>query len=183
MNKVTYEQLATGLWVAVEGYEGLYSVSDHGKVESNHHGKHRILRPRVGKNGYYRVNLSKDGIVKTFTVHTLIAKHFIPNPLGLTEVNHKDEDKSNNRVDNLEWCSRKYNVNYGTGIPRRTVKLYKSVNQYSKNGDFIARYVSLTQAREVVGVPVQNIAACCKGKHRCAGGFIWRYAEEVRDVL
>lgn len=173
----------TEKWVDVIGYDGLYSVSDLGRVASHHHGKYRILRPRVGKKGYCRVNLSKDGIVKTFKVHTLIAKHFMPNPLGLTEVNHKDEDKSNNRVDNLEWCSRKYNVNYGTGISRRTVKLYKSVNQYSKNGDFIAQYDSLTQAGQAVGISVQHIAACCKGKYPYAGGFSWRYAEEVQDAL
>ena len=170
------------IWVDLAGYEGLYSVSNLGRIASHHWNKRRILRPRTNNRGYSLVNLSKNGRLKTFKVHVLVAKHFLPNPCGLTEINHKDEDKSNNRCDNLEWCTRSYNVNYGTRIAKQRSAVIKAVIQYDKNGEIIASYDSITNASRAVGLSVQHIAACCKRKYPYAGGFIWRYTTEVQDV-
>jgi hypothetical protein len=112
----------------------------------------------------------------------LVAKHFLPNPDGLTEINHKDEDKSDNRVDNLEWCTRSYNINYGTRTARQRMKVIKAVVQYDKNGNKTAEYDSISQASQSVGISVQHIAACCKKKYPYAGGFAWKYATEVQYV-
>ena len=107
-------------WRPIEEYEGLYEVSNMGRVKSleridknNHLVKGKILKPVMMKNGYLRVDLSKEGKHKMFSVHRLVGMTFIPNPEGLPQINHIDEDKTNNRVDNLEWCDCKYNINYG----------------------------------------------------------------------
>ena len=111
------------IWRPVVGYEGLYEVSNTGRVRSLdryvrcksyrlHKGK--VLSPGKDKDGYLFVVLSCNGKHKTIAVHKLVAQAFIPNPDDLPIINHKDEDKTNNRVDNLEWCTAKYNMNYGT---------------------------------------------------------------------
>lgn len=108
-------------WRAVPGYEGLYEVSDQGRVRSidrydsiGRLRKKRYIKLSLNSSGYFLVGLSKRGNVTIYLVHRLVAQTFIPNPLGLPQVNHKDENKLNNIVDNLEWCDRKYNNNYGT---------------------------------------------------------------------
>ena len=108
-------------WRPVVGYEGLYEVSSYGRVRSvdrydnrNCFRKGKVLSPGIKPDGYLTVVLSCNGKCKTINVHRLVAQVFIENPDNLPEVNHKDEDKTNNNVDNLEWCSRKYNVNYGS---------------------------------------------------------------------
>ena len=120
-------------WRAVPGYEGLYEVSSYGRVKSIdryvksksyrlHKGK--VLSPGKDRNGYLFVVLSYNGKHKGITVHRLVAESFIPNPDNLPQVNHKDEDKTNNNVDNLEWCDAKYNSNYGTArIRERETKI------------------------------------------------------------
>lgn len=109
------------IWRDIEGYEGQYQVSNLGRVKSfdridgaGHLKRGRILRPVPDKKGYLRVQLHKEGKRKLFLVHRLVAQAFIPNPEGLPQVNHRDEDPSNARADNLEWCTASYNVNYGT---------------------------------------------------------------------
>ena len=117
-------------WRPIEGYEGLYEVSNLGRVrsvdryvkskgESYWLRKGKMLSPAKDKNGYLKVNLSCNGKNNIIRVHRLVAEAFIPAIEGLSEVNHKDEDKTNNRVENLEWCDRKYNNNYGTKIERQ----------------------------------------------------------------
>ena len=109
------------IWKNIKGYEGLYQVSNLGRVKSlerkDNLGRkvnEKILKNRNATHGYIAVILSKDSNKKTYRVHRLVAEAFIPNPNKYLEVNHKDENKSNNRIDNLEWCDRKYNCNYGT---------------------------------------------------------------------
>lgn len=122
----------TEIWKSIQGYEGLYEVSNLGNVRGldrpfrNKQGiammKGRVLTPFYdSKQGYYKVKLCKDGKHKNFRIHRLVALAFLENPFNYTDVNHKDEDKTNNNVDNLEWCTRKYNNNYGTK-PERTRK-------------------------------------------------------------
>ena len=117
-------------WRPIEGYEGLYEVSSYGRVRSLdryvktcyeayklHKGK--ILSPAKDKNGYLKVHLCCNGKHNIIRVHRLVCKAFIPNPDNLPEVNHKDEDKTNNSVDNLEWCDHSYNISYGTRTERQ----------------------------------------------------------------
>ena len=111
-------------WRAVPGYEGLYEVSNKGNVKSLI--KNKIIKGFINRCGYILVGLSKNGIRKKITIHRLVAQVFIENPDNLPEVNHKDEDKANNSVDNLEWCDRKYNNNYGTANIRRRETLIKN---------------------------------------------------------
>ena len=117
------------IWRPIEGYEGLYEVSSYGRVKSLEksyirkngiidHKSERILIPIKDKDGYLQVKLYKDKKQYTRKLHRLVAEAFLDNPYNKPEVNHKDEDKTNNRVDNLEWCDGKYNINYGSCIDR-----------------------------------------------------------------
>ena len=101
------------IWKDKKNYEGHYQVSNFGRVKSIKFGKEKILKQSI-RHGYYCVVLSKNGILKNYFVHRLVAEAFIDNPDNLPQVNHKDECKTNNIVSNLEWCDRKYNINYGT---------------------------------------------------------------------
>lgn len=127
-------------WKDIPGYEGLYVVSNNGRVMNVRSG--RVLRGIVNNLGYIMVGLSKSGKVKMILVHRLVAEAFIKNPDNLREVNHKDEDKSNNNVDNLEWCDRKYNVNYGSRMDkvRKTKELSGYWTGVSKTKDYHKKY-------------------------------------------
>lgn len=168
------------IWKDVEGYEGLYQISSKGRVKSLGNGssgnsKEKILKGLNDKYGYLQVNLYKEGKQKTFKVHRLVAKAFLDNPYNLPQVNHKDEDKTNNCVDNLEWCNCEYNINYGT----RTERFIKSksipILQFSKNGEFIRRWDGIRQIERELGINRNPISKCCKGKQKTAWNFIWRY--------
>ena len=161
------------IWKDVVGYEGLYEVSNLGRVRRD--GK--ILKPTKIKNGYLYVGLHKNGIQKTVRVHRLVASAFIPNPQNLPCVNHKDEDKTNNAVDNLEWCTSQYNANYGTRNERVAEKLSKPILQYDLNGNFIREWPSASKVEEETGISNGNISMCCLGRYgfKTAGGFVWRY--------
>lgn len=169
-------------WVDIVGYEGLYSVSNLGRIARHLNGDTRILRPCTNSTGYSIVNLCQNGFTKSFRVHRLVAKHFIPNPYGLPEINHKDEDKSNNCATNLEWCTKSYNATYGTRIFRICAKISKPILQYSKTGEFISSHPSISHASRALGLSASNIVQCCKGHLPSIGGFIWRYATEVQDA-
>lgn len=100
------------IWKVIEGFEGKYEVSNLGNIKSNH-GHSKLLKGGIDR-GYRYVDFQYKGIYKRYQVHRLVATYFLPNPNNLPEVNHKDENKLNNSVDNLEWCSKKYNLNYGS---------------------------------------------------------------------
>ena len=170
-------------WKAIAGYEGLYEVSDLGRVKSLWHGKEKILKPRKQNCGYLNVILCKDGHSKTITVHRLVAKAFIANPNNLETVNHKDEVKTNNVADNLEWMSQRDNNNYGTRNKRASEantnnpKRSKQVQMFDKQtGELLATFPSTMEANRVTGINQGNIWSCCKGKLKSAGGYIWRYS-------
>ena len=162
-------------WKPVVGYEGHYQVSNFGRVKSIKFGKEIILKQKQSMDGYYSVNLSKNGIVKTYCVHRLVAEAFIDNPDNLPQVNHKDEDKLNNNVDNLEWCDAKYNTNFGTCIERRSKKKSKTVLQYTLDGQFVREWLSAKQAEREGGFSSKCISMCCRGKLKTYKGYIWRY--------
>lgn len=156
----------------IKNYEGLYAITSCGKVWS--YRRKKFLKPGVNKNGYLYVNLWKDGQGKMYKVHRLVAEAYLPNPENLPQVNHKDENKSNNCLQNLEWCDNKYNCNYGTRNERRSDKLKKTVIQYDLDGNFIKEWKSATD----VGKEVQgNIVKCLKGRYKTAYGYIWKYKE------
>ena len=129
------------IWKDKKDYEGHYQVSNCGRVKSIKFGKEIILKQNI-KGGYYSVVLSKNGILKNYLVHRLVAEAFLDNPDNLPQVNHKDECKTNNIVSNLEWCDRKYNVNYGSRNKRAAEKLSKIVRQYDLNGNFTKEWKS-----------------------------------------
>ena len=157
----------------VPGYEGLYEVSNKGRVRNVETGK--LLKPQKDDIGYLHVDLCKNRIHKTTRIHRLVAKAFIPNPQNLPQINHKDEDKTNNVVSNLEWCTAQYNSNYGNRIERVAEKLSKPVLQYDLLGNFIREWPSLRKVEEETGIPHSNISRCCLGKLNSTGGFIWKY--------
>lgn len=160
-------------WKPVVGYEGHYQVSNFGRVKSIKFGKEIILKQKI-KGGYYCVNLSKNNKVKTYLVHRLVAEAFISNPDNLPQVNHKDEDKTNNIYTNLEWCDAKYNTNFGTCIERRSKKKSKPVLQYDLEGNFIREWKSVTECG-MNGFNQGNVAACCRGELKKYKDFIWKY--------
>ena len=163
------------IWKDVSGYEGLYKVSDKGRVKSIGYGKERILKPRKYKDGYIHVSLYKNCEIKQYLVHRLVAKVFISNPENLPEVNHKDENPSNNNLENLEWCNRKYNNNYGTRTQRVTGKLSKPVLQYTKDGKFVREWKSTMDVQRNLGYSCSGISQCCLGKLNSAYNFVWTY--------
>lgn len=191
-------------WRDIKGYEGLYQVSNEGRVKSLNReitykdGRNKILPERILRNflsdlGYYHVMLSKNGAPKMYKVHRLVAKAFIPNPDNLPMINHKDENPRNNKVNNLEWCTQAYNVRYGTMIERGKQKqlnrsdLSKAVEQYTLDGEFVARYDSISEVeRKNPQFKTRSVSRCCRGGQMLNGkwqtitnykGFIWRYAQ------
>ena len=161
------------IWCPIKGYEGLYEVSYQGRVKSLKFGKERILKPLRHTSGYLQVNLCKNGEVKHCLVHRLVAQTFIPNPDNLPEVNHKDENKTNNKVSNLEFCDAKYNINYGT----RNDRCSKPVLQFTKDGEFVKEWKSSTDVERNLGFAQQHISSCCTGKRKSANGFVWKYKD------
>ena len=167
-------------WKPVVGYEGLYEVSNWGRVKSikrivksprgTRTVKERILNPRKDRRGYLYVILSKYNIKKTLTVHRLVALHFIDNPNNYPYVNHKDEQKDNNVVSNLEWCDAKYNSNYGTRNKKISEKmtngkLSKPVLQYDLEGNLIREWASACECGRN-GFDTGAVNACCNNKYK-----------------
>ena len=171
------------VWKDILGYEGLYKISDKGRVKSIGYGKERILKPGSCR-GYLHVSLCKNHKIKYCRIHRLVAQSFIPNPQNLPMVNHKDENPSNNNVTNLEWCDSKYNNNYGTRIQRvneknTNGKLSKPVIQYTKTGELIKEWKSTKDVERNLRYDHKNISSCCLGKYKSAYGFVWRYKQII----
>lgn len=166
------------IWKDIAGYEGLYQVSNLGRVKNIKSGI--ILKPAKNSAGYLHVHLTGN---KHYYLHRLVALAFIPNPHNYPEVNHKDENKENNCVDNLEWADRKYNCNYGTRNEKMANSLTnhkersKAVIQYSSKGEFVKQYPSIKEAERQTGINNSWIVRCLKGKRKSTYGFIWRYAD------
>ena len=114
-----------------------------------------------------------------YLIHRLVAKTFIHNPDNLTEVNHKDEDKDNNSVQNLEWCDRKYNINYGNRNQMVSIKLSKPILQYTKSGEFVREWKSTHDVERNLGYFHNYISYCCNGKNKSAYGYVWKYKDTL----
>lgn len=164
-------------WKSPDGYDGLYLVSNTGIVYSAR--RRAILKPDNAR-GYLQVTLQKDGERNRKKVHRLVAELFIPNPENLPCINHKDENKGNNTVDNLEWCTVEYNNKFGS----RAEKSKKTqIENAQKNGKTKAArcietktvYESSKQAERKTGICHSHISKCCIGKAKTAGGVRWEY--------
>ena len=156
----------------IKNYEGLYQVTENGDVWSVR--RNRFLKPYKNQLGYLRVVLSKKGKVKKYSVHRLVAEAFIDNPNNYPCVNHKDENKLNNNVDNLEWCTIRYNNCYNDGQIKRARFKRKKVYQYDLNGNLIKEWISVNDAGRN-GYKQGHVAACCRGERKTHKGFIWSY--------
>lgn len=174
----------------MNGWEGIFQVSNTGKVKRFYkNGTINILKGTIKKGGYQGVLLKTPEKYKATTIHRLVAQAFIPNPDNLPEVNHKDENKLNNCVDNLEWCDRNYNLNYGAR--NKKVSKTKTNNTYNMTPIICVEtgivYPTIHEASRQTGINIQNIAMCCKGtvyckrngytKRHTAGGYHWKYVE------
>lgn len=165
------------IWKDVGGYEGLYQVSNLGRVKSFKGVSERILKLHVDNSGYVHVDLYKNNNHRCPTVHRLVAQAFIPNLENKPEVNHIDEDKTNNMVSNLEWCTRKENCNYGTRNLRTALsKGYKLKAIDIVNGEYNI-YCSISECARQLGIDRSNITKQLKGEYRQIGGYIFEYAK------
>lgn len=166
-------------WKDIEGYEGMYQVSNEGKVKSLKFNKDKILKNRWYL-GYWAVVLYKNGVGTPKTVHRLVAEAFVDNPDNLPCVNHKDENRSNCVMENLEWCTYKYNNNYGTRNERNRVlltnreDLSKQVYQYTLDGELVKIWASTREAGRN-GFRQNCISLCCTGKLKTHKGYKWSY--------
>lgn len=179
------------IWVDVKGYEGYYQVSNKGRVRSldriviGRHGKPVavpgcILKGEMCK-GYRRVNLAKDGKVKHMQVHRLVALNFLPNPDDLPIINHKDENRTNNQLGNLEWCTYEYNNTYGSCLTRKGASRSRSVRSIDpETGLTVKEYPSFKEAAKDVGGSHTNISTCCKKRRWKAYGYYWAYIPKER---
>ena len=178
-------------WRDIKGYEGLYKVSDTGAIKSlprngtvNHE---RILKPKVDKDGYLTITLRKNDKPKTFRIHRIVAQSFIPNYHNKTQVNHIDGNKSNNNVNNLEWCTALENQRHAwvTGLQSKRFgednDKSKVVIQYTLNGEKIRKFNSCREVGRLLGYNHSCISACCTGRYKQSYGYIWKY-ENGGDV-
>lgn len=172
------------IWKDIKGYEGLYQISNLGRIKSsdrelcNSRGVYvrqgRVLKNGKNQYGYFQVSLYKDGKRVNKQVHKLIAIAFIPNTNNYKIINHIDGNRQNNNINNLEWCTQKHNVKeaYRLGLVH---KKYKPVNQYDLKNNFIKTWESIVEVNKVLKIDKSSIVRCCKGKQNKAGNYIWRY--------
>lgn len=185
------------LWKDIPDFVGMYQVSNHGRVKSlarivvSKKGQQFIINEKIlkpinrGKN-YMVVHLCRNSAVRKTSVHRLVAQAFLPNPMNHPFINHKDENPSNNHVNNLEWCSPQYNNTYGNANAKRSITMTnsplisKAVSQFDLNGRFIAEYPSATTAKRLFGFA--HISDVCLGKRSQCGGYVWKYNDSISTI-
>ena len=197
------EDLPNEKWADFPSFSGAelfghgYMISNYGRLKAKENanrnafykGSSHICRTGVNRYGYEMVRLTYKGVSKSVTIHKLVALAFLKNPNQFKEVNHKNEIKTDNRAENLEWCSRSYNMKYGLGVflgkkkmlkSEHFVSLMKAVEKYDMDGNYIKRYNSISSAAKDIGKPgrTSEISSCCKGKLKFAYGFKWKYAND-----
>lgn len=177
------------IWKDIPGYEGVFQVSTLGNVKAIERRvrcadrlggfrikKERIIKHDVGKHGYHRVVLRFNNSEKKYLVHRLVAEAFVDNPDNLPQVNHKDENKGNNSAANLEWCTAKYNSNYGERTRLTAVAKYKPISMFDKDGNLIRHFDSIKEAEAYIGGG--KIAPKYLKEHRSYRGYQFRLKGE-----
>lgn len=188
------------IWKWISGFEGLYKISNKGRVKSFHRKKKKgkILSAN-NKSGYKKINLSKNGKCYSIRIHRLVAEAFIPNPENKSQINHLDMNKSNNKVENLEWVTPAENVRHAVKNKPEMIESLINYNKYEKprtvqqltmDGEVVAEYCNAQEAARETDVcgrsilMVANKKEYSPGKHRKqAGGFIWKFKNESRDQV
>lgn len=175
------------IWKDIKGYEGLYQVSSFGRVKSlervdrigrKKHGK--FLKEHINSGGYFNVALySKYSVKKYLLIHRLVAQAFIPNPNDYPQVNHIDENKINNNVDNLEWCTSEYNLGFKNRRKKASKSTKKPIISISPNGIFRWE-TSATDFSKRTGIDIRNVNAVLKRKRKHTHGYCFMYAEELK---
>lgn len=179
------------IWKDIEGYEGLYQISNFGRVKSlsrlNHCGhkgskplriNEYIRKPQITPKGYLNIKLSKDGVSTSYQIHRLVGQAFIPNPNNLPQINHIDEVKTNNIVNNLEWCTNLQNARHGDVIERRGNSIKRPILEFNMIGEFVGKHDSSTNVAVARGHGTNGIYRCCNGYQKTAYGSIWRYVDD-----
>lgn len=169
-------------WKPIPGFDDRFLASDQGNIMSvNYHnyGRQRILKKSLNKCGYEVVCLFYKGKGHVCLVHRLVAKAFLDNPNGLPVINHLNEIKTDNRLDNLCWCSIRDNINYGTRNARMAATIGSPVQQFTRDGQLVASFISVLDAGRKTGVDHSAINKCVKGKRKSAGGFLWRSTKQT----
>lgn len=169
------------IWKPIAGYEGHYEVSNLGNIKSlNKRHKGNLLAPQRNHKGYLRVNLWKNNKKKIRMIHRLVAEAFLLNPNNYKQINHKDGNKENNCITNLEWCTAKHNMEhaYKSGLNKGTrnhPRKSKPIDMFSKDGKLLCTFPSMKEAERQTGAFRSSIYACCRGKVNTAGGYHWKY--------
>ena len=178
-------------WRPVTGLEGIYEVSNFGRIRSLDRieiMKNGVARPRAGRiihpnikaNGYYCFHFSINGKTKEMSVHRAVGEAFIPNPLNLPCINHKDGNKLNNNVENLEWCTYRYNNTYDNRVERSVMsRNCRKVKKLSLDGTLINEYRSCNAAAVANGIRNSNLYQTLHSNQRIRGGFVWKYSDET----
>ncbi len=164
--------MVTNEWYDIKGYEGLYQINKLGEIKTLRSNK--IMKYGYTMKGYKQVGLYKNKKCKHLYVHRLVAETFISNPNNLPLVNHKDENKQNNCINNLEWCTNQYNLKYGNTQKNKKRK----VLQYDLYGNFIKEWECIIDIEKILKISNSNICKVCNGKRNKAGGYIWRYKND-----
>lgn len=177
-------------WKSIKDFCGYY-INHNGEIKSTNAfkgTKEIILKGSVSNKGYKIVNLMNCGKVYSRTIHKLLAQAFIPNPNNLPCINHKDGNKLNNSLDNLEWCDYGYNEKeaYRLKLKKPAWKgkkdiqhpNSKKINQYDLEGNLIKKWNCISTIEKELGISITSICNCCSGRSKKAGNFIWRYANE-----
>lgn len=184
------------VWIDVIGYDGFYKISNFGNIKKclckNQFGIFKIERtisPYKNEKGYLKVGFVKDKKRKIEKLHRVVAFHFLDNPENKPEINHKDGDKLNNHVSNLEWCTRSQNIKHswenGLSIKRfgKDNHSSKSVDQFEIDGSFIRTWECMSDAGRANGISSSKICCVCKGTRITAGGFKWSYTNQTNYIL
>ena len=171
------------IWADINGFEGLYQISNLGNVKAlpklinGRHRKERIMKSQLKKDGYLDVLLSKNNKRDRHLIHKLVAIAFIPNPNNYSCVNHKDENKINNFIMNLEWCDHKYNNAYGIRTIKASNSCKKSIVQMDLNFNPIKIFKSATDAAKFYNFNRRHISSCCNNRRKTHKGCRWKFAD------
>lgn len=186
------------IWKDLLGYENIYKISNIGRVKRLSYTRIRIhrngkkcidkfedmfIKPVVSVRGYFVLGLYKNGKTKTVYLHRLIAIHFIPNPENKPQVNHINGIKTDNRVENLEWCTNKENVIHSYSVLKNeagmkgkfNIARSKRVQQFDLSGILITEFLSAKEASRLLNINHESICCCARGKTKTSSGYIWKY--------